>query len=458
LDILAETYAKKPSEAQIEPECGCPPSNCSDISKHKPAWCNCMNQWDRQCKEQCPSHKMILRVSGFCRPREIGLELTCDDQFCNGDGVLATPGRRLKSRQENERKHSLPESDDPVPVQTIECGSRGLPNCKDGYQCVTIPGARCGPDEDCGGMCVKSNNRLAQRAPECGSRGLPNCKDGYQCVSIPGAKCGPAEDCGGMCVKSRPPAQRAPECGSRGLPGCKTGRCVKMPGASCGPEADCGGYCTGEVNDRKPPRGSRSLGEKRRSLNIETQGRPRGGGGGGSRPAAAAPKKPASAAPKQPASAPRPAAGGAAAGYSALAAPMAPRRPAVLACKTDSSCPSAQMCVRKHGLLDDARDDKSSCVGSTCFLAPRSPSEQRLCPSGQLCVRKPCKGLEESPTDVPGICASKDMTCHSDDNCPSGWRCQKHPNGDGSLCPGGDPDCGLCIHFGDGQCSRHRYL
>jgi hypothetical protein len=96
-------------------------------------------------------------------------------------------------------------------VSNIECGSRGLPGCKDGFICVKAPGASCGPEMDCGGVCVKKKNQKTDALPkaQCGSRGLPNCEPGLKCVRFPGRSCGPETDCGGMCIKDNSPELEA---------------------------------------------------------------------------------------------------------------------------------------------------------------------------------------------------------------------------------------------------------
>lgn len=83
----------------------------------------------------------------------------------------------------------------------LECGSRGLPGCNDGKICVRVPGASCGPETDCGGICIDQKPTQPVKL-ECGSRGSPGCKEGFQCVKRPGKSCGPEVDCGGICVKS----------------------------------------------------------------------------------------------------------------------------------------------------------------------------------------------------------------------------------------------------------------
>ncbi|KAF2461413.1 hypothetical protein BDY21DRAFT_85710 [Lineolata rhizophorae] len=79
------------------------------------------------------------------------------------------------------------------------CGSIGFGPCEWWESCEKMPGADCepfAPDDSCVGAC-------ARREPvECGSRGLPGCDwgAGERCVQAPWMACGPESDCGGLCV------------------------------------------------------------------------------------------------------------------------------------------------------------------------------------------------------------------------------------------------------------------
>jgi hypothetical protein len=282
----------------------------------------------------------------------------------------------------------------------IECGSRGLPGCKNGNVCVKAPGASCGPETDCGGICVKPENNPKDTMPkaQCGSRGLPNCKTGFRCVRLPGRNCEPETDCGGMCVKddkSQPPKKI--QCGTRGAAGCRDSGfiCVKMPGASCGPEADCGGYC-------HPVRTTSNKVES----NIEISGGP---------------------------------------SIKSIGAPLlesrstadayftAENRPPVIQCGS-KSCPGNQVC------------SSGICVGARCFLASRNESSIMRCPAQQKCVTRTMKDGTEV-TDSPGVCASIESRCLSNSQCSQGFKCQMRPNGDGALC-GQQKNCGLCALIG----------
>ena len=116
------------------------------------------------------------------------------------------------------------------------------------------------------------------------------------------------------------------------------------------------------------------------------------------------------------------------------------------------SCPSNQACVSKRNVLT-SEAVQSKCVGQTCFLAARQEDKRVRCPSGQVCVAKPRRDGVQI-TDVPGLCADKEMACKVSTGCGhmgKDWMCQSRPNGDGAVCKG--TGCGLCIHYGDGKLS-----
>jgi hypothetical protein len=285
-------------------------------------------------------------------------------------------------------------------VPKIECGSRGLPGCKDGNVCVKAPGASCGPETDCGGICIKPENKPKDPSPkaQCGSRGLPNCKAGFRCVRLPGRSCGPETDCGGMCVKddkSQPP--KKVQCGTRGAAGCRDSgfMCVKFPGASCGPEADCGGYC-------HPVRKILNTVES----SIEISGVPsiksRGSPLLGSR-------------------------------STTNVDSTAEKRPPVIQCGS-RSCPGGQVC------------SSGICVGASCYLRPRNESDKQRCPAEQKCLMRTFKDGARA-FDVAGVCASTKSECLSNKECSKGFTCEMQPNGDGSPC-GRPGKCGLCAWLG----------
>ncbi|KAF2135254.1 uncharacterized protein K452DRAFT_293358 [Aplosporella prunicola CBS 121167] len=77
-----------------------------------------------------------------------------------------------------------------------ECGSRGLPNCPAGQECVKLPGATCGPESDCGGVCI------IKEYLQCGGFAGTECPAGLQCVDDPRDDCDPnngGSDCIGIC-------------------------------------------------------------------------------------------------------------------------------------------------------------------------------------------------------------------------------------------------------------------
>jgi hypothetical protein len=285
-------------------------------------------------------------------------------------------------------------------VPKIECGSRGLPGCKDGNVCVKAPGASCGPDTDCGGICVKPENKPKDAIPkaQCGSRGLPNCKTGFRCVRLPGRNCGPETDCGGMCVKDdKSQPTKKIQCGTRGAAGCRDSGfiCVKFPGASCGPEADCGGYC-------HPVRKIRNIIES----NIEISG------------------VPSIESTRTPFLVSRSTAGV----YS-----TAESRPPVIQCGS-SSCPEGQVC------------SSGICVGARCNLMPRNESDKTRCPTEQKCLMRTFKNGFRA-FDLGGVCASSASQCLSDQECSKGFTCEVYSNGDGAPC-GERENCGLCALIG----------
>ncbi|KAK3064775.1 hypothetical protein LTS18_004088 [Coniosporium uncinatum] len=90
-------------------------------------------------------------------------DYTCDEVMCTQSypencalpvqSNLETDFRHLRSRL----------SKDPRQIKSTkyECGSRGLPHCPDDKICVSLPGATCGPQTDCGGMCVARDSSAA---------------------------------------------------------------------------------------------------------------------------------------------------------------------------------------------------------------------------------------------------------------------------------------------------------
>ncbi|EON69816.1 hypothetical protein W97_09079 [Coniosporium apollinis CBS 100218] len=132
------------------------------------------------------------------------------------------------------------------------CGSRGLPPCPDGYDCVAREGSTCGPETDCPGICVLP----PASPPPCGTTVAPTpspskvscgtlqgiqCPPELICISDPDSGgCGLACDEPGICVEPT-------FCGGFGGLPCPAGmECVDDWRDDCDPlngGADCGGVC-----------------------------------------------------------------------------------------------------------------------------------------------------------------------------------------------------------------------
>ncbi|KAF2663899.1 hypothetical protein BT63DRAFT_461018 [Microthyrium microscopicum] len=292
-----------------------------------------------------------------------------------------------------------------VNVPAPECGLPRYPKCQQGYHCELFPttpvghmGGRCAKDS---AITTRSTSDISPPAAIC----REHCSMGFACVPDANAICPPGRVCG-KCVKHSKQAlpglpersisaRRVEPCTTNGTLKCPSGyMCHKQPTVNLCPTGACDGVC--KLRLPKEKRGE-----------IESEPRP---------PPTSAKKMPPS-----------------------TQSTKDSKRPNVISCAQENSCPGSQACVN------------GQCVGSRCNM--RTPAgAQMLCPASQQCVMAPRRdGLVVF--DVSGVCAMTSMACHADSHCPRNWMCQKHPNGDGPLCDEGT-GCGLCINFSERNSSQ----
>ncbi|KAF1986838.1 hypothetical protein K402DRAFT_67665 [Aulographum hederae CBS 113979] len=107
--------------------------------------CQCLNEKALYCHEQCDGPAPSF--------------LPCPEQ---PPTVIVAPRAAPLETSPTSIPASTPKTSSSTVSATVsrkfECGSRGLPSCPAGQICVKMPGAACGPQTDCGGMCVPRNN------------------------------------------------------------------------------------------------------------------------------------------------------------------------------------------------------------------------------------------------------------------------------------------------------------
>jgi len=140
-----------------------------------------------------------------------------------------------------------------------ECGSRGLPSCPNDQICVALPHATCGPQTDCGGMCVARNSSAAaEDAAKFRPPSVSKTSPGSVASQTPSTK--PAmfynNGTSSRANGTLPANQTVPAiqvCGGlfeNNLPSCPGGQICATPSSSpCygGEAADCPGICVGAI-------------------------------------------------------------------------------------------------------------------------------------------------------------------------------------------------------------------
>ncbi|KAF1814445.1 hypothetical protein P152DRAFT_456700 [Eremomyces bilateralis CBS 781.70] len=138
--------------------------------------CHCANENAAKCHEQCDGPKPEIKV---CPPLPVPpVEgptpskpgCTCETIAC--PLIFPPPCSCVEARvkcwekcggTEPVREPCTDLNRDPSPQ--AQCGTRGAPGCADNEECVKRPGASCGPEVDCGGICVTRSRPTRTRRP-----------------------------------------------------------------------------------------------------------------------------------------------------------------------------------------------------------------------------------------------------------------------------------------------------